>query len=316
MDEQKRLNLLGEQVHPNIARVVTFADEIKPSQHSTWAYFGIISVPHPMLEEALSRLHADRDTVGYPFEIGWGDIEKPGKHALPGKKEQLATKWLARLVDEHDIWRFSVLGIDTNMMVMTHFGDRRGDQIANSYRRFYRANLKQHVGQLHRSHEGVEIVKTFHDEEGRLENDDWFSWHPQAVVGAKETVVFKEEAITFVNSCHNKEAKFKPVSHFIQLCDLLLGATRFVFEDIGSHAARDRAVKPIVPLLERLNSSKRFRNVNSSYNHVGRCSLGFFPSKRLEEDQLDNEFARGQSTFFRDREMVQQRRIAGQQGLF
>lgn len=315
MGQAPRRNLFGEDIAPKIASVVTFADEIKPSQQSAWAYIGIVSVPLSSLKDALARLQSDRDEVGHQFEIGWSDIAKPGKNALPGRREQLATKWLTRLVNEHDVWKFSVLGIDTSKLVMTRFGESKGDQIANSYRRFYRANLKLHVGHLHKHHEGVEIVKTYHDEEGRLENDDWFSWHPQAIVSAQETVVFKEPGVTFVNSCHEKEGKHKNASHFIQLCDLLLGATRYAFEDVGTNTARDRAAKPIIPLLERLNCSKRFRNPNSSFRHVGRCSLGFFPSRELEEHELDNEFARGQSTFFRDREMLQQKRFAKQERL-
>jgi hypothetical protein len=314
---EHRKNLFGEQVIPKIANVVTFADEIKPSHESTWAYHGIVSVSKEHLAEALNRLQADRDEIGHQFEIGWKLLEKPGKNASPGKKEQLATKWLSRLVQEDDVWRFSVLGIDTSKMVMTRFGVGKGDQIANAYRRFYRANLKHHVGQLHRSHEGVNVIKTYHDEEGRLEADDWFSHHPQRVLQAeKETVCFLDSSVTFVNSCHRKETKHPKASHFVQLCDLLLGATRYVFEDVGSHLARDRVANQITPLLERLNSSQDYKNVNSKYKHVGRASLGFFPSHKLSEESLDDEFARGQSSFFRDRAMLQHRRVTGQESLF
>ncbi len=220
-------------------------------------------------------------------------------------------------MQEVDVWRFSVLGIDTSKMVMTHFGVGKGAQIANAYRRFYRANLKHHVGQLHRSQEGVNVIKTYHDEEGRLEADDWFSHHPQKFLQAeRESVRFVDTSVTFVNSCHRKEIKHPQASHFIQLCDLLLGATRYVFEDVGSHLARDRVVNQITPLLERLNSSQQYKNVNSKYKLVDRASLGFFPSRKLTEESLDNEFARGQSSFFRDREMLQYRRVTGQDSLF
>lgn len=303
-------NLLGEAIVDRVAKVVLFGDEIKPGEHSPWAYLGIVSVPLERLSEALSRLQCDRDDIGYQHEISWSDISKPGKNASPKEKEQLATRWLKRAVEEHDVWRFSVLGLDTSKMVMSHFGDRPGEQMTNAYRRFFRANLKLHVSTLHKGIDGVHVMKTYHDEEGNLENDPYFAWHPQKVVGARETVVFKED-VRFVNSCHVKEKSHPKASHFVQLCDLIIGATRYAFEDIGSNLARDRAVAPLTPLLERMTSPNS-GNTNSRYQHVGRVNLGFFPSQVLQEHELDDSFARSQSTFYRCRPMVQVERVSGQ----
>ena len=62
MEQTPRRNLFGEKVAPKLASVVTFADEIMPSQHSTWAYMGIVSVPLGNLKDALGRLQSDRST--------------------------------------------------------------------------------------------------------------------------------------------------------------------------------------------------------------------------------------------------------------
>ena len=312
----QRTDLFGENDPEKVYRVLTFADEIKPNPpHSHWAYLGIVSVAHENCNAAFERLWTDRQFVGYEFELGWSDIKPTGKKAKPSPKEELAVRWLDRLVNEHDFWRFSILGIDTERLNMSMFGDKRGDQIANAYRRFYRANLKNHVGQLHHEHEGVEIVKTYHDKEGRLEIDDWFSWHPQQVVAERSTVMFREGAVTYVDSCHKKEPTHKKASHFIQLCDVLIGATRYLFEDYAPNDARDRVVQHIHPLVTRLNSSNHFLNKNSRYKHVGRASMAFFPSRPLTESELTDPFARSRSTFFRDRQMLQQIRSSGQQGL-
>lgn len=306
-------NLLGEAVQDKVAKVVLFGDEIKPCPDSHWAYLGIVSVPLGKLKEGLTGLQSDRDEVGYQHEIGWSDIKKPGKNSKPTEKERLIVKWLTRVVNEHDVWRFSVIGIDTSKMVMSRFGDKPGEQFTNAYRRFFRANLAHHVSTLHRGQDGVQVVKSYHDEEGNLEADPYFRWYPHKVVGAKATVVVPDE-IQFVNSCHNKEPKHKQACHFVQLCDVILGATRYVFEDYFPNEARDRAVKPLVPLFDRLSSGKS-GNVQSSYKHVGRIHLSFFPSKALEEHQLDDDFARAQSSFFQRRPMMQVIRTSGQMAL-
>jgi hypothetical protein len=273
-------------------------------------------VPKSELKKALLRLQADRDARGHQHEIGWADITKPGKNAKPGGKERLATLWLRRLVWEHDLWRFSVLGVDTSRLSMERFGERKGDQLANAYRRFYRSNLKLHVTTLHRGFDAVEIAKAYHDEEGRLEADDWFSWHPHAVIGSRDTVTFRDPSVCFVNSCHVKEQTHPKASHFVQLCDLLVGSMRYIFEANNRNAARDRVAKELIPLAERLNCSRECRNPNSRYQHHGRATLSFFPSRQLEEGELDNEFLRSGSTFFRDRPLRLSEQISGQESLF
>lgn len=297
-----------------MTRVVTFADEIKPSGESPWAYLGVVSVPVGELGQALGRLLEDRDTAGYPSEIGWGDIRGSGKRI--GEKERLATSWLRRVAKEHELWRFSVMGIDTGKLRLSYFGEGKGEQLKNAYRRFYRSNLKLHVSAVHRGFDEVHVVKTYHDQEGRLERDEWFSWHPNAVVGTRKTVRFIEDEVCFVNSCHEKEEKHPKASHFVQLCDLLIGATRYAFEGVGRNDARDRAAAPLVPLLERLNCSKRCANVNSSYRYVGRATLTFFPKIELKEEEMDDTFARGRSGFFRDRRMAHVEKVQGQSALF
>lgn len=279
-------------------RVVTFADEIKPSDESPWAYITVLSVPWEEVNEALARLNLDRVEVNYDYELKWQGMRSRRLHAKPGAKEKLARAWLTRLVNEHDLWRFSITGIDTSRLVMSTFGEGKGEQITNSYRRFYRSTLKRHVSTLHHLSDEVIIERCFHDEEGRLEADAWFATHPIAVVGARDTVTFKEDQIRFVASCHKKEQKSPKASHFIQLVDVLGGASRYVLEAVGRNHARDYIVQPFTPLLERINDPKRVRNVKSSYRHVGRASISYFPSRELTEDDLEDEFLRAQSSFY------------------
>ncbi|KXK20876.1 MAG: hypothetical protein UZ18_ATM001000313 [Armatimonadetes bacterium OLB18] len=305
-------DLYGDPSLPRVAQIVTFADEIKPSDQSPWAYMGIVSVPKSQLTTALSKLMEAREAEQYHHELSWSDIDKRAK-----TKSNVAQRWLHTLTHDSDLWQFSILAVDSSKLCQDWFGTGKGEQAKNAYRRFYRANLAHHVGMAHRSHDEVHLSKCFHDCEGNLEADELFDTYPlERVKERLLTVKCIEKRVRFVNSDHAKEPVHPKASHFIQLCDVLMGAVRFVHEEIGSNPCRREAVKPIVPLVERLNDPKRHRNVNSRFAHVGRASLGFFPSRALNAEELEDPLARANSTIFRDRPLKLLTRSAGQEVLF
>lgn len=291
----------------SVSRIVTFADEIKPEADKPWAYVAIVSVPAARCKEALKRLLIDREAHDNPMspcgEIGWSDLAKMGARA------RIARAWLYRVTNEHDLWRFSILGIDTSQLVMTAFGQGLGHQRLNVYKRFYRSCLAYHVASLRGRYDSVEVVRCYHDTEGRLEQDDWFRWHAQArITEEKANVTFGCREVTFVHSDHRREEKNSSASHFIQLCDVLAGASRYLLENHSPSEARDFASRPFLPLMERINCPKQSLNVNSSYRHVGRASISYFPSRPLEEHELEDPFVRGLSTFYKGRTLRHQKR--------
>lgn len=260
-------------------------------------------MPHDRCKEALERLLRDRKEHDHPKspsgDIGWSDLSNMGA------KAEIARAWLNRVANEHDLWRFTILGIDTSKLVMSAFGDRLHDQRLNIYKRFYRSCLAFHVSSLSRRYDSVEVAKCYHDTEGRLEQDDWFSWHaPARITNEKANVNFRCQEVTFVHSDHRREQANPSASHFIQLCDVLAGASRYVLEAHSCNEARDYACAPYTPLMERINCPKRCLNVNSSYKHVGRASVSYFPSRQLEEHELDDPFQRGLSSFYQGRPLA------------
>jgi len=199
------------------------------------------------------------------------------------------------------------------MLVLEAFGQGIGNQRANLYRRFYRANLSHHIASLSRANDEVEVLKTYHDKEGRLECDEWFKFHPNhRIAQERANVKFVCQEVTFVDSDHSREQTHCKASHFIQLCDVLAGATRYAIEAHNPSEARDKAIKPFLPLLERINDPKKCSNINSRYKHVGRANVSYFPSRRLEPDELENPFLRASSTFFKGRPLILQSRQGGQ----
>lgn len=309
-----QLDIDGNQSR-KVVKIATFADEIKPSADSNWAYITVLSVPWDQVNVAYARIRDDRRTSNYDHELKWRGISERGLKSKHSPKEELARAWLSRIVHEHDLWRFSIVGIDTAMLSMNAFGELKGKQLVNSYRRFYRSNLKRHVSLSHRGADLVRIERCFHDQEGRLEIDPWFSRHPIAVINRKETVEFAEHSIRFVNSCHNKEQALPKASHFIQMADILGAASRYVLEAVGRNHARDYIVEPLIPLLERINDPKQSGNINSRYKHVGRASISYFPSRALEDHELEDDILRAQSTFFNGRPLKLLQERAGQTGL-
>lgn len=287
-----------------VSQIVTFADEIKADTLSEWAYLTILSVPARRAKEAHERLLQDRADVGYEHELKWRKLKRTEKDHKPSHPERLARRWLERVVNEHDMWSFTVLGIDTRTLCLSAFGERPVEQRTNYYRRFYRSALHYHTSCLSRKADRLEVLRCYHDTEGNLEEDVWFDWHPQArIAAANDKVEFKAERLTFVDSDHAKEEKHAHASQFVQLCDVLGASVRYLHEAHGINESRDNVSRAMLELVRRLNCSKESRNKNSSYKHVGRASLSYFPKRALTVDELEEPFLRAQSTFYKDREL-------------
>jgi hypothetical protein len=110
--------------------------------------------------------------------------------------------------------------------------------------------------------------------------------------------------VVFVASDPNKEADYPKASHYIQVCDALVGAVRRCHEAVSECPGRLAVAETLLPLVERINCSRRCRNKKSRYGHVGRCSLSFFPSHGMSmEELLDPDHLRV-SRFYRDRPLV------------
>lgn len=307
-----RNNLLGESTVKKSVNLLTFADEVKVSNESNWIYLGLVSLRKEHLQQAYAGLIADRRTAGYDNEIGWSDIRKSSK-----EKANLARLWIERLVSDHTIWNFSVIGIDGSKLALDAFGSGKGNQLSTSYRRFYRTNLYTHLLRAYGDADEINVEATFHDREGRLEADEWFSWHPQHIVSLDSRISFTQPGCYFVDSCHVKEpeVRFKPISHFIQLADIVAGVTRYAFEDVGSNPSRDTVAKPILPMFERLSNKNLVNNPTGRYQHHRRASVSFFPSTGVTFEDLDNPLERGQSLFFIERTPLLKQRLDGQASL-
>jgi hypothetical protein len=292
--------------------VTVFVDEVKPTPDVPWAYLVAVSLPTAKLERELGALGHARTRIGYERELKFSAI------TTKGEKSRLGEAWIERVVDAADAWHFGVVGMDMSALAKGAFGSCRGDQIANVHRRFLRSVLSYHLQYAHLCHTTVVVDSVYHDNEGRLEADPWFSWHAiDKISSTVEGIAFAQQELQFVDSDHNKEKRYPAASHFIQVADLIVGATRYAFDIARPHrrpGASD-VVRKLLPVLERINDNARRQNINSSYRHVHRCHLGFFPSKALSLDELEDPCERALSRFYVGRQLKFAQSISGQLAL-
>jgi hypothetical protein len=104
-------------------------------------------------------------------------------------------------------------------------------------------------------------------------------------------------------------------SNFIQLIDVIIGATRVCME-AGTGRQYPRALaEQWLPLIERLTDPSRRWNRNSSYGYVGRCNLSFFPKVWLSALQLAEDEERARSSFYQWRRPALREVVGPRQGV-
>lgn len=277
-------------------RVLVFVDEIKHSEASSWAYVGLVSIPQSRIGGALDRLLAERNRVGYHRELHYSDLKRRGE------KVELAKAWLNLLMEDPQTWHFGIVGFDMSRLCLSAFGERNGEQFANSYRRFLRSALAFHLKTAHCRKGPAEVVAIYHDRNGQLEADPYFDWHAIRWLGVREDKLsFRRDRIIFVDSNHLAAEGHPKASHFIQLVDVLLGATRHVIERPTSNRGKDEVAQHFLPLVERLNHRQDWCNPNGRYRHYPRCQLSYFPRRQLTPADLHDLAARVSSGFYRGR---------------
>jgi len=144
---------------------------------------------------------------------------------------------------------------------------------------------------------GVDVSLVVHDR-ADVEHDPFFDWHALWRINLDHGIRCDGTRIQFCDSNHNLPGVDARDSTMIQLTDLLLGATRLGMEATSVQAHKVAVADHWMPLLERLTDERRYRNPNSRFRHVGRCSVSFFPSRALSKAELACDIDRARSRFY------------------
>jgi len=311
-------DLFGKRMQHKTIRIRLYADEIKAYrnvQGHQWMYIGLLAIPEGKYPDALEALLHDRERSGYPREVHFTKLRNKSDANAYNEKTLLAKHWVERVLnDDQKTFHFHLLGLNLDRLENFAFGTGR-EQRRNIYNRFFRASVKGTLKYFFGNH--VVVAGLFHDQSNFLEHDDLFDWHTIWRIQREETgITFGNEDIVFVDSDHQTEPYCPDDSHFIQLCDVLLGGLTQCLDARNNKDGCCEIAEILLPLAERLVDPRQARNPNSQYNHARRISMSFFPSKKLGQRQLEDPYLRAQSSFYQTRRLLFGEKQTGQLYLF
>jgi len=310
-------NLFGGEQKNAVAEVRLYADEIKPRKNrlrEKWMYIGILAIPEPKHYVAFQHLQDSRNAAQYHREVKLTQLTNRSDAKVYNEKTLLAKEWVKKVMwDREKTFHFYILGLNLSNLAPKAFG-AGSKRIRSIYNRFFRTalayTLKGYFGQ------NIVVTAIFHDK-GDMEVNDFFDWHSIWRISWQEPgIVFLQDRIEFIDSDHQKEQKYPEESHFIQLMDVILGSATQCLDATSSRAGCIEVAKAFLPLMDRLNDPKRASNPHSRYCHFRRCSVSFFPSRKLSTAEIQDPWKRAGSNFYLNRRLLLQENQTGQMVLW
>ncbi len=278
-----------------------YADEVKPfsspANGQRWMYIGVLAIPERLHGDALRELTDARQEVGYDGEPHFSELTQH-------RKVHLARRWVELVLsDDRKCFHFHILGLNLSKLRMEAFGQSGWQQERRIYSRFFRSTVASVLKGFFLSDPSVgqvRVVAIFHDR-SEMEHDDLFEWHTMWRLQQDEPgILFDQGRIHFIDTDHHKEENFASESHFIQLIDILLGATRQCLDYTSDKPGLVQVAETFRPLLERLTDPRRASNPRSRYRYWRRCCVSFFPSTELRPGELEG-IERARSRMYKER---------------
>ena len=293
-----------------------FSDEIMPvtlsTDNSRWLYIGTLFVPIESKNTCLSMLNNLRckeNRVWYnkrlecPNKCEFHDKNNTEIHykTLHKSNERLriAKDWINYLnrfaARKSPSIYINILGLNLSNMDLASFGDTKNKNTNTIYNRFYRTVLTSGFNYFFKDYKRIVINRIYHDK-GSQESHKFFPWHPIYKTIKADRIEIKSKKIEFIDSDHRKSKKNE--SHFIQLIDIILGATYVCLHNPTKIKKKKKIglcfKKILNTLLDRKKSQKGF--MKGSYyrsNYYRKYQISFFPKNKMNIDeafeQLDLE---------------------------
>ena len=307
------LDLFGHKRGPKTVHLSVFCDERKiPPRQSPlpqeWTYICLVLIPDACLDQALQKLQDVREKHGYQGEVAFRKVWAPSRRS---QITAVAKDWLLLLKAETGMFYWYVLGVARHNLNFACFGpgDDPTGKYANIYNRFFRTAFLGAVNSFFSNCRAVRITNIFHDCEGNLQAHQYFDWHLEWKV-SDSRVSFGAKKIVFVCSDHQKETAYPHASHVVQLSDVLIGAVSQCLDDLSAKPGKNEVADVVCPVLQSMMGDAR-GTARGGGAAPRTCSISFFPSKKLSNQELANELSRASSTFFRRRRLLMCERRAG-----
>jgi len=269
-------------------------------------YIGAIFVPIEFKNHSLATLNnlrclkhkdwSNKSECSHPCgfhdknntEIHYKDLHKSRV------KFQIAKNWIIHFINHESCQKhrklayLNILGLNLSNINLELFGENPSRDLT-IYNRFYRTVLKAGIGYFFKDYKRVVIRQICHDR-GSQESHELFSWHSIKRIDLEyDKVKIEEKEIKFIDSDHRKSGLVE--SNFIQLIDLILGATFSCLHNPSEKKEKIEiglAFKPVLEtLLDRKRNQEKGYMVGSYYksNYYRTYQVSFFPKKMMELDE-------------------------------
>jgi len=297
-------------LHPiendNRINLEIYSDEIKrvkmESDGSTWMYLGALFLPIGVKGYYLKLLNnqrciknrdwqQDEDLCKHPCgyhekndtEVHYKELHRSNA------RFRIAENWIKNIICRVPVGYnrklyINILGLNLSNMDLQLFGnDNHRDMII--YNRFYRTLLLGGMNYFFKNYK-VAINKIYHDK-GEQSTDKLFPWHSIHRIGIEnERVTNLPRTIEFIDSDH-RESK-KQESNFIQLLDLVLGATFCCLHNPSETEYKRKIGRAFEPTLAKLLDRQKAPNSSAWFGEYYRSEykrtyqVSFFPKDKTE----------------------------------
>lgn len=290
-------------------RLEVYSDEVftikDPVEKSEWMYLAALFIPVDNKQNILSHLNTarckkHRDWTDFEVDCthpcGYhskNDTEVHYKEAKRrNRKFEIGLEWIKFIRDTapHDSdlnLYMNIMGLNLSNMDFDAFrSDIRDKPELNIYNRFYRAVLLGGMNYFFKNYETVVIDHIYHDS-GSQEKHEYFPWHPIHSIHANSNKIeICNDCIEFIDSDHKKSKQVE--SHFIQLIDIILGATKVCFHNDAEKYEKRKIGYEYKPIMEILLNNKQLDSgkwVGPYYSslYYRKYSISFFPKKCINK---------------------------------
>jgi hypothetical protein len=268
-------------------------------------YLGALFIPTGYKTEVLKNLNNLRCIKNHNWNISESDCPESCKFHKQNNTEihfkeidrssaryMIAKNWISFFEKEacqkhRKMLYCNILGINLSNISYCEFGS--GKTELNIYNRFYRTLLMSGLNYFFKDYSSIVINSISHDR-GSQEYHEFFPWHPIQQAESKiDRLSIRCDEIKFIDSDHRNSKSDD--SQFIQLIDLILGATFSTIHKSSSNP-RKRAIcdlfKPTLHKLLDREKGTTGKMVGDYYksNYYRIYQISFFPKNRMTSEEV------------------------------
>ncbi|MFZ5955800.1 MAG: hypothetical protein ACOYT4_05225 [Nanoarchaeota archaeon] len=305
------MDLWGNDEIEKPVEVNIYADEIMskkcPYTNHHWHYIGIIveDVNNPLLPDIIKERFCNNFDKSSPYyeknnkQIHWSEIRT-------ADVKNICKRWFQYILDpskSSKTFYCSILGINDSFLNKEEF-DAEND-FNSKYNRFFRSSIKYSLKCFFGGKKI--IIKNIYHEQGQQQHHEYFPWHVIFKLKSEEpNFSFEKGNIEFLQKDHRNDER----SNLIQLSDCFMGAITNIihgFEHSNRSNYRIELLDLLLPLAQRM--IKEPKNINSSYAHLNRIMISFFPKRKTDL----NDPQRYVNQFYNNRRLKYEEDKSGQE---